>query len=108
MKKNTNVPKIIKVNATKDQIIAVLEKLDWEIGYDSKFYYINEPVYDDSDYVIGEATIAVYPQKNSFKITVDKKDYPKGHMWEAKYDLDRYIEYLSEEILLFKQSIISH
>lgn len=29
-------------------------------------------------------------------------------MWEAKYDLDRYIEYLIKEILLFKQGIISH
>lgn len=90
--------KIIKVNATKKEIISVLKRLDWELGYGNKFYYVNESIYDDADYIIAEATIAVYPKNGSFKITVDKRDYPKGYMWEAKYDLERYAGFLKEEI----------
>jgi hypothetical protein len=90
--------KIVKVDATKEKIISVLKKLTWELGYNNKYFFTLEPVYDDKDYTIGYVAIAVYPGNNFFEIKIDKRDYPKGHVWEAKLDLDNNIAFLKEKI----------
>lgn len=97
MKKNTNVSKIIKVNATKRQIVSTLKKLDWELEYYKKYYFTYETIYDDSGYIIGDVMVAVYPLNKSFKIEIDKNEYPKGHSFEDS-DLERYVSYLKEKI----------
>ena len=41
--------------------------------------------------------IAVYPSNNSFRIEIDKREYPKGYSFEYS-DLERYVSYLKEKI----------
>ena len=98
MKEINTVSKIVKVDATKKQIISILKKLDWELEYYKKYYFTYETIYDDAGYTIGDVMIAVYPSNKSFKIEIDKRDYPKGHSFEADSDLERYVEDLKEEI----------
>lgn len=97
MKKNTNVSRIVKVNATKSQIVSALKKLDWKLEYYKKYYFTYETIYDDSGYIIGDVMIAVYPSNNSFRIEIDKREYPKGYSFEYS-DLERYVSYLKEKI----------
>jgi hypothetical protein len=88
-----------KIDASKKELIDLLENyLKWELGHDGKFYHTSQPVYDNTDSEIGEITVAIYPMEKKFIVSIDKKDYPKGHKWEVKSDLSDYKIFIKDSL----------
>jgi hypothetical protein len=98
MKENNIISKTVKVDATKRQIVSALKNLDWTLEYGKKYYFTYETKYDDAGYYMGDVMIAIYPANKSFKIEINKDEYPIGDLFEAKNDLERYAEDLKREI----------
>lgn len=105
MEKDTNISKIVKVKATKEEIDSALKDLEWEgrDNYGKHYYIMTEPI--DGDFQIGEYVVAVYPLENSFKVEIDKRDYPRGKTWEAKIDLDDNASFIKDAIETYKEKV---